>query len=105
MILLNLEHETPPLIIYPLLQPLFSEFKHGFPTKIPLGLPLKRFIQHTIDLIPSSTLPNKPTYKMSPLETNEIQRQLDELMAKGMIRDSLIPMLFQPCWCPRRMGA
>ena len=42
-----------------------------------------------MDLIPGSTLPNKPAYRMNPQETQEIQRQVDDLLSKGLIRESL----------------
>jgi len=33
----------------------------------------------------------KPTYKMNPKETMEIQRQVDELLSKGLVRENLSP--------------
>jgi len=48
-----------------------------------MGLHSKRDIQQHIDLVPSSMLPNKPTYRMNPKETMEIQRQVKELISKG----------------------
>ena len=61
---------------HPLLTPLLQDFSHVFPQEIPHGLPPKRSIQHKIDLIPGSTLPNKPAYRMNPQETHEVQRQV-----------------------------
>jgi len=49
-----------------LLTPLLSDFQHVFPQEIPHGLPPQRSIQHKIDLIPGSILPNKPAYRMNP---------------------------------------
>jgi hypothetical protein len=48
-------------------------------------LPPLKGIEHQIDLIPGSTIPNRPTFKNNHKETNEIQRQVDELMSKGYI--------------------
>nr|GEY36970.1 hypothetical protein [Tanacetum cinerariifolium] len=50
-----------------------------------------RSIQHKIDLIPGSALPNKPAYRTNPQETTEIQRQADGLLEKGLIQESLSP--------------
>ncbi|GJX58274.1 transposon ty3-I gag-pol polyprotein [Tanacetum coccineum] len=62
-----------------------------FPTKIPPGLPPKRSIQHKIDLMPDAALPNKPAYQTNPQETLEISKQVDKLLEKGLIRESLNP--------------
>ena len=51
---------------HPLLFPLLNNFQHVFPQDIPHGLPPQRSIQHKIDLIPGSILPNKPAYRMNP---------------------------------------
>jgi hypothetical protein len=56
-VLFSLEDITAPLprAITNLLQ----EFKNVFPTKIPLGLPPLRRIEHQIDLIPGASLSNR----------------------------------------------
>nr|GEV83728.1 hypothetical protein [Tanacetum cinerariifolium] len=48
------------------------------------GLPPMRTVQHCLDLIPGATLPNKPACRMNPTESAELQRQVDELLKKGM---------------------
>ena len=77
----------PPRVM----QQLLKEFKDVVPDEIPFGLPLVRDIQHRIDLIHGSILPNKAVYRMSPKEHEELQRQVDELLKKGLIRESLSP--------------
>jgi len=54
---------------HPLITLLLQDFPHIFPHEIAQGLPPKWSIQHKIDLVPSSTLPNKPAYRMNPQET------------------------------------
>ncbi|GKA21563.1 hypothetical protein Tco_0701552 [Tanacetum coccineum] len=51
-----------PLQVYPLLR----KFDVVIPDDIPLGLPAMRDIQHCIDFIPGSVIPNKPAYRMNP---------------------------------------
>ena len=44
---------------------------------------------HPIDLIPRSSPPNKPPYRVSWAQQEEIRRQVQELVEKGMARPSL----------------
>ena len=54
-------------LVHDLLFPLLEEFKEVIPYEIPIGLPSMRNIQHHIDLVPGSTLPNKAAYQMNPM--------------------------------------
>jgi len=44
-----------------------------------------------MDLIPGATLPNKLAYRMNPKATMKVQRQVEELISKGLVRESLSP--------------
>ena len=55
--------------ISPSVQPLLQEFKNVFPKEIPHGLPPSRGIEHQVDLLPGASLPNRPSYKSNPQET------------------------------------
>ncbi|GKD98378.1 hypothetical protein Tco_1382275, partial [Tanacetum coccineum] len=52
---------------------------------IPPGLPAMRDIHHCIDFIPGSAILNRPAYQMNPKEFAELQRQVTELLEKGLI--------------------
>ena len=76
-----------PLAVTNILQ----EFADVFPQDVPPGLPPIRGIEHQIDLIPGASLPNRAPCRTNPEETKEIMRQVQELLDKGYIRESLSP--------------
>jgi hypothetical protein len=80
-----------PPTLPPAVANILQEYEDIFPQDVPLGLPLIRGIEHQIDLIPSASLPNRAPYRTNPEETKEIQRQIQELLDKGYIRESLSP--------------
>ena len=69
---------------------LVKEFQDVFQDP-PKGLPPLRGIEHQIDLIPGSSLPNRPTYRTNPSETKEIRQQIEALIEKGWVQDSMSP--------------
>jgi hypothetical protein len=48
-------------------------------------------IEHRIDLIPGAPLPNRAAYRTNPEETKEIERQIYQLVSKGLIQESVNP--------------
>jgi hypothetical protein len=74
---------------------LLKEYVDVIPNELPNGLPPKRDIQHHIDLIPISYLPNQAAYRMSHTQHAELNRQVMELIKKGLVRESM-----SPCFVP-----
>ncbi|GJW22251.1 RNA-directed DNA polymerase [Tanacetum coccineum] len=94
----------PPITPNPHIQPLLHAYNHVFPAEIPSGLPPLRTIQHKIDFIPGSVLPNKPAYRSNPQETEEMRKQVDGLLQKGLIRESLSPCAVPTILVPKKNG-
>ena len=61
------------------------------PDDILNGLPPIKGIENQIDFVLSSTIPNRSTYRCNPEETKELQRQVEDLMNKSYIRESMSP--------------
>ncbi|KAJ9521397.1 hypothetical protein QJQ45_001225 [Haematococcus lacustris] len=55
------------------------------------GLPPERNIAHTIPLEPGAKPPFRPMYRMSPAELAEVEKQIKELLALGLIEPSSSP--------------
>ena len=58
---------------------------------LPCLFPPIRSISHNIDLIPRGSLPNKYVYRIMLQENEEVRKQVQDLMEKGLIRDILSP--------------
>ena len=67
---------------------LLSEYGDVISDNVPEGLPPVRKISHQIDLIPIASFPNKASHRMTPTETKELNRQVQELLRKGLIERS-----------------
>jgi len=86
------------------LDPLLKEFQDVF-QEPPKGLPPLRGIEHQIDFIPETSLPNRPAYRTNPTEAKEIQQQVEELLAKGWVQDSMSPYVMHVILVPKKDGS
>nr|KAJ0194330.1 hypothetical protein LSAT_V11C800427110 [Lactuca sativa] len=102
--LLMVEPNTSPSTKPPEVLPLLTEFQDVLPADIPEGLRLAREIQHCIDFVPGATIRNKPAYRMNPTEYKELQRQVTELLDKGLIRESMSPCAVPALLVPKANG-
>eukprot|EP00253_Pinus_taeda_P011485 PITA_11485 len=70
--------------------PIIQEFTDVFLEEIP-GLPPRRNIDFTIELIPGAAPVSRAPYRMSTPELTELKMQLQELLDKEYIRPSVSP--------------
>ncbi|KAJ0880181.1 putative nucleotidyltransferase, Ribonuclease H [Helianthus annuus] len=64
-----------------------SKFSDVFPEDLP-GVPPDREVEFRIHLIPGMTPIVKASYRLAPMEIQELKKQLDELLDKGFIQPS-----------------
>ncbi|XP_031392126.1 uncharacterized protein LOC116204196 [Punica granatum] len=81
-----------------------EEFGDVFPTELPNRLPPIRGIEYQIDFVPRVAIPNRPAYRSNPEETKELQRQVDKLLAKGHVRESMSPCVVPELLVPKKDG-
>jgi len=80
-----------------------KQHKDVFPEEI-LGLPPRRNIYFTIDLLHGVVLVSKAPLRKSILELMELKIQLQELLNKKYIRPSMSPWVHQFYLSRRNMG-
>ncbi|GJY90204.1 reverse transcriptase domain-containing protein [Tanacetum coccineum] len=85
-------------------QPLLREFADVIPDDIPPRLPAMRDIQHCIDFIPGSVISNRRAYRMNSKEFAKLQRQVTELLEKGLIRESMSQCAVPALLVPKHVG-
>jgi hypothetical protein len=71
------------------IQELLEEFADIIVDELPRSLPPMRSVSHHIDLIPGASLPNKAAYRLTPQENEEVKNQVQDLLEKGLVRESL----------------
>ena len=68
------------------LHQLLEEFSDLFPEQLPKGRSPKREVEFEIKIEEGTAPLNKPPYRLSPKEHDELQAQIDDLRAQGHMR-------------------
>jgi hypothetical protein len=85
-------------------QELLEQFADIVVDKLPHSLPPMRSVSHHIDLIPGASFPNKVVYKLTLQENEEVKRQVQDLLDKGLVRESLSPCVVPTVLSPKKDG-
>jgi hypothetical protein len=72
--------------------------------ELPRSFPPMRSVSHHIELIPGASLPNKAVYRLTPQKNEEFKRQVQELLDKGLVRESLSPCAVPTVLSPKKDG-
>jgi hypothetical protein len=86
------------------IQELLEEFADIVVDELPCSLPPIKSISHHIDIIPRASLPNKAAYRLASQENEEVKRQGQDLMDKGLVQESLSPCLVPTLLSPKKDG-
>jgi len=83
---------------------MLQEFTDILVDDLPDKLPPKRSISHHINFISRASLPKKEAYRMSAKDNEEIRKQVQELVDKGLISESLSPCIVPMVLAPKKGG-
>jgi hypothetical protein len=87
-------------LVPPEIQPLLNEFKEIVGDDLLACLPPLRSISDHICLILGSSISNKYPYWLTLVESEEVNKQVQELLDRGLIRESLslcvVPIVLTP---------
>jgi hypothetical protein len=93
------------VVLPPAIANLLQEYMDVFPSELPPGIPPLRGIGRKIDLVLAASLPNRAAYRANPKETKEIQQQVQDLLDRGYIHESLSPCPVPVLLVPKKDGS
>lgn len=87
------------------LDALLAKYVHVAPAELPAGLPPHRGTPHVIPLVEGAQPPPSRMYRLSPREKAEVEAQIKELLAKGLIEPSSSPFGAPVIFVPKPDGS
>jgi hypothetical protein len=73
--------------------------------ELPLSFPPIRSIIHHIYLILGAIIPKKETYRLTPQENEQVKKQVQDLMDKGLVKEILSPCAVPTVLSPKKNGS
>jgi hypothetical protein len=86
------------------IQELLENFSYIVMDELLRSLPPIRSINHHIHLIPGENLSNKAAHRLTPQENEEVKRQVQDLLDKGLVREILSPCAVPTILSPKKDG-
>ena len=83
---------------------MLSEFSEIMVDYLLDELPPRRDISHHIDFIPGASFPNKVAYRLTPQENEELRKQVQGLLDKGLVQKSPSPCAVPIVLTPKKDG-
>jgi hypothetical protein len=84
------------------IQELLEEFADIIVDELPHLLPPIKSVSHHIDLILGASFPNKAAYRLTSQENEEVKRKVQDLLDKGLVRESLSPCVVPTVLSPKK---
>ena len=85
---LNVIEETELSTVDPHAKDLLKKYEDVFNVELPPGPPPRRDIEFKVDLIDNAVPKNATPYRLSPIEREEINRQVAKMIERKLIRPS-----------------
>ena len=73
------------------LHEILEEYADLFPAQLPKGRPPQRDVEFMIPTEPRAEPSSRPPYRLSPKKHEELEAQINDLLAQGHIRPSQSP--------------
>jgi hypothetical protein len=86
------------------IQEMLENFANIVVNDLPCSLSPIKSISHHIELIPGASLPNKEVYRLTLQENEKVKKQVQDLMDKGLIRESSSPCVVPIVLSPKKDG-
>lgn len=81
---------------------LLKQFSDVAPRELPKQLLPLHSLQHQIDFIPGSVLPNLPHYRTSPKDHESLQDIIENLLKQQFIQPSVSPCVVSALLVPKK---
>jgi hypothetical protein len=86
------------------IQELLDNFVDIIVDELPRSLPPIRSMSHHINLNLGEILPNKGAYRLTSKENEEVKSQVQKLLDKGLVMESLSPCAVPTMLSPKKYG-